>query len=284
MSTIGRVFIVLNLALAVGFVFAAGTFLQRHTDYKAQYEAKVDELAQEKANYEGRSAELTNEIQDKDRELRGTTSSLEVTKTENASLTEENQRLQSQLADMSSDLKSLNSRASTMSDAIERSTADSRQALDTAMKATEAREAALNEKETAEASLWEAQTQIADLEEKLANAMASVASLEQTTKEQDVLLAIVNRKAPELLANAQPDLRGVVEQAEGSICTVRVTENPGDAEIRPGYRFAVYKGKTYKGEARVTDVDGKFAFCTFTGAEPGISVTAGDAAATNVGF
>jgi len=80
-----------------------------------------------------------------------------------------------------------------------------------------------------------------------------------------------------------PSLRGVVDQASASskICTVRITDNPAEAEIKPGYTLAIYRDGIYKGEALITEVQGEMVFCTITSLKDGASVSAGDAAATN---
>ncbi len=218
-----------------------------------------------------------------DRNLRGITASLETAETGNKALTDENGRLKSQLADLAGDIKSLNARATTMSDAIERATKDARNAYDMAMAATTERDQANREKEAAETELANAVRNGETLAATIASQNGQIASLAQTAKEQEVIFDVIKRKAPGIFDSVQPDLRGVVEQAEAGICTVRLTENPGAVEVRPGWRFAIYSGGPYKGEAMITSVSGEFAFCKVTRSVAGLTVSAGDDAATNVG-
>lgn len=282
MSPIGRVFIVINLVLAGAFVMIAGTFLQRHTDYKGRYEQATAKLEQEIAAAKAQQEELNDKNTTLDRELRAAKSALDTAQRESGALADENKRLQGQLADISTDLKSLNSHSTTIAEAIANATADSKQALDMATKANEAKTAALDAKEAAEAELSGAKTKIASLEESLAGANAKLAQLEQTSKEQEIMLSYVKTNYPGIIVSAQPDLRGVVEHAQDRLLTVRVTENPAEAEIKPGYTMSIYNGNLYKGDAVITEVDGDYAFCTMTKQKNGMSVTPGDAAATNL--
>jgi len=283
MSPIGRVFIVLNLILAAGFVVMAGTFLQHHTDYKSKYDGEVQKLADAVASHDAQRAEHAEELSTLQRNLRGITASLETAETGNKALTDENGRLKSQLADLAGDVKGLNARATTMADAIERATKDARNAYEMAMAATAERDQANREKEAAQAQLSEAGRQATELEATIASQSGQIAALDQTTKEQQVIFDVIKRKAPGIFDTVQPDLRGVVEQAEAGICTVRLTENPGGVQVRPGWTFAIHNGGTYKGEAMITSVDGEFAFCKVTRSVDGMTVSPGDDAATNVG-
>jgi hypothetical protein len=169
-----------------------------------------------------------------------------------------------------------------MAEAVDRATNDSKQALDMATKANDAKTLALNAKETAEGELSGAKTKIASLEESLANANTKVAELEQSTKEQGIYLDYVKKTYPGLVTTVQPDLRGVVEQAQDRLLTVRVTDNPADAEIKPGYTMSIYNGTLYKGDAVITEVNGDYAFLTMTKQKNGMTITPGDAAATNL--
>ena len=284
MSPIGRVFIVLNLILAGGFVAIAGTFLQRHTDYKQQFTAKSDELVAAQKSFDDNRAALGEQISTLDRELRGYSASLETEETNNKALTDENLRLTKQLADLAGDVKALNAHATTLAQAVDRSTQESSNAYKMAMAATHEKDQALASKEQSDSNLSEAGRSIQALEATVAEKNGALAALDQQTRELDVILAVIRRRAPGIFDGVQPDLEGIVEQAQAGICTVRLTANPGGVDVKTGWRFAIHNGSTYKGEAMITDVDGEFAFCRVTKLVPGMTVNAGDSAATNVGM
>lgn len=287
MSALGRVFIVLNLVLAAAFVGFAGTFLQRHTDYKQRFTDKETELAALKLAAEGEKKELDDQLNAKDRELRAHKSQLDAAENENKTLREKSQQLEAQLADLAADVKNIGSQTTAMAQEIQQSGAQSKQAYEMAMTASHAKDEALSQKEAAEASSGNAQRKIAELEAAVAEQNGRIAALQQENSEKDVLLTTWRTKLPGITANMmQPDIRGVVQtvQGQGDLLTVRVTDNPGSAEVKPGYTFAIYKANTYKGEAVIQDVQGEFVFCRMTKKMDGATVQVGDAATTNVGL
>ena len=121
MSTIGRIFIVVNLALAGAFVGFAGSFLQNHTDYKAQLAAAETAAAAAKEDAAKALQSKDDEARRLDRELRASNGQLESAQTENKSLAAANSRLEAQLATLSSDITKLTSHTTTMAQEIKQS-------------------------------------------------------------------------------------------------------------------------------------------------------------------
>jgi hypothetical protein len=64
------------------------------------------------------------------------------------------------------------------------------------------------------------------------------------------------------------------------LVSIRITDNPTAAEVKPGYSFAVWAGSTYKGEARVTEEYEGIAYCTVASTKQGTTIEPGDRAAT----
>ena len=283
MSPIGRVFIVLNLILAGAFVGFAGTFLQRHTDWKATSDGFETELAAAEQKATADLQAKDDELRKLDRELRAHKQQLDGADTDNKSLRDENQRLMAQLTELSGDVKNLSSQTTTMASEIQQSREQSRQAYTMAMEASQARDQANDAKEAAETTLADANRKIGDLESAIANANGRIAELTQSNEEKDVLLAMVQRNAPGVLASMQPDLSGVVHNVgpAGELVTVRINNNPGSVEVKPGYSLAIYKDG-YKGEALIQSVEGEFAFCKMTRKVAGASISIGDGASTNL--
>ena len=286
MSAIGRVFIVLNLVLAGAFVGFAGTFLQKHTDYKAQFEASQDELAGANDMHTKQLAAKDDALRQADRELRAHKAQLDAAENSNKGLEEENQRLNGQLAELATDVKNLSSQTTTMAQAITQAREDSKQAYEMAMAAVREKDEALTAKEEAQTAASESQRRISDLEDSVAERNATIAMLEQQNDQKEVLLAMVKRKVPGVLATLQPDLRGTVTNVgpAGELVTVQITDNPGAVAVEAGYSMAIYRDG-YKGEAVIQGVteDGQFAFCRMTKQVTGSMIQVGDNAATNLG-
>lgn len=286
MSAIGRVFIVLNLILAGAFVGFAGTYLQKATDWKKAHDelqAKYGEL--EKSARE-REESLAKEVNTAKRELERYRQQLEQTARENKTLQGENTRLNGQLAELGKDLKNLQSAHTTIAATIERVSADYKQAYELAMKASAERNEAVAARQKAEKELADASFNIKKLREEIGQLNGRIAQLTQENQEKEVLLALVRRKAPFVLETAQPDLQGAVQRVgpNGKLVTIEITANPANAPLKPGLQFAIYSGNTYKGEAIVTSIEGKFAFANVTTKKENVAIVPGDRAATNIGL
>ena len=108
-----------------------------------------------------------------------------------------------------------------------------------------------------------------------------IAKVEATVREQGVKLEWFQQKFPGAIVNALPKLAGTIQRVDagGDLVTILVTDDPSEVGVKPGYNFAVFKDATYKGEATVTDVDGKFAFCRIT-RSTGKPIQVGDSAST----
>lgn len=281
MSPIGRIFIVLNLALAGAFVGFSGTYLQSATDWKAKYEK---ELAEHQADNEAKDqqiAQLSDEKNDESRKLAASNSTSNHLKSKLADADKENERLSNQLSSMEADLKSVTSSYATVSSSIDRAVAQADTATKNALAHLEAKNDAVRKMTVAQSDLKDANNKISHLEETILAKNSSIGEKDATIKEQGILLAIYKVKAPGIIQFAQPDLTGTVQHvgASGKLLTVTVTKNPAEAEIEKGYRFAIYNNETYKGEAVITEVDGNNAFCRFDGKG---TVKIGDVAKTHV--
>ena len=110
--------LVLNLILAGAFVGFAGTFLQRHTDWKAQSDGFETQLAAAEQKATADLQAKDDELRKLDRELRAHKQQLDGADTDNKSLRDENQRLMAQLTELSGDVKNLSSQTTTMASGL----------------------------------------------------------------------------------------------------------------------------------------------------------------------
>ena len=152
-----------------------------------------------------------------------------------------------------------------------------------AMAAATVRDAAIREKEIAVADLRDALNRIASLEGDVGTRDGLLAERDAEIRRQGIIIEIAkDRFGTDFIVNAQPHLGGTVQHVgpEGRLLTVTVTENPSSAELKRGYRFAIFSGNTYKAEAQVTEVNGNNAFCRVLESK-GIPILVGDRAVTN---
>src|SRR5262249_8983560 len=123
--------------------------------------------------------------------------------------------------------------------------------------------------------------QIADLNDKGTQKDLQIGSLTKDNSEKQLLIDVAKAKGF-LESMAVPQLAGTVSIVSGRLLTVSITDNPTNADVKAGYRFAIYDASGYKGEAKVTGTDGanKAAFCTLEFNKGEVKV--GDKASTHL--
>lgn len=279
MSPIGRVFIVLNLLLAGTFVGFAGTYLQSANHWKELHNKKNDELTKANADFAAFRKDSETQINKQQNEKVVLDNNLANVKVQNQHLEEDNARLQKQLASIEADVKSLNASAVAQRAENQAAFADARKAFDLATASQKASDEALRAKDEAVGKLRDANFKIQGLEENVKDRDVKIANLNKDLSEQQLLVSVAKVKGF-LESMAVPPMSGTVSQVNGRLVTISVTQNSTNAELKPGYSFAIYDGSTYKGEARVTEAADGMAFCTVDRLKDGTTIKVGDKAST----
>ena len=282
MSPLGRTFIVLNLLLAGAYFGFAGTFLQRQHSWKQLHEES--EKARQKE---------VGELQTKINDLTSTNRELTIGKTamenqKNASdsevkrLNDDKKRLEEVNASLAADIKKMTSVAEANRTTVAQAFEQSQGAFKLAQDAAAARDEAIRTKDATEATNRELNNQITALNSTVTDRDLSIAGLSKEKSELTLLVDVAKVKGF-LESMAVPMLAGTVSIVSGNLCTLQITDNPTNADIKPGYPFAVYDETGFKAEARVTSVDSErnAVFCTFS-LKKG-EVKAGDKASTKLG-
>lgn len=281
MSPIGRVFIVLNLLLAGTFVGFAGTYLQQANHWKTEHGKKSEELAKEHSEHMADRKSSEEQINKQQNEKVTLDNSLNNMKVTNQHLEEDNARYQKQLASIEADVKGL--MASAAAQRAENQTAfeNARKSYDMAMADQKTKDAAVREKDDATAKLRDANFKIQGLEENLKDREVKIAGLNKDLSETRLLVDVARQKGFRV-DMATPPLAGTVSNVNtgGKLVTISITQNSTNADVKPGYSFAIYEGNTYKGEARVTEAADGMAFCTVDKLKDGATIKVGDKAST----
>ncbi len=194
----------------------------------------------------------------------------------------ENQRLSAQLDTMEGRLNEISANTQGMRSSIDAAVQSAQQASLASIDAQAVRDQAVQDREEAVANLRDANFNMTQLQDQLQAQAGQISELQANIRQLDILVEVAKRNGL-IESMIFPDLRGVVTVvgASGKLVTVSITENPGEAVIEPGIRFAIYSGETYKGDARITSVEGTYAFCTLVAVpEAAIAVAVGDRAAT----
>ncbi|MCR9247276.1 MAG: hypothetical protein NXI31_19765 [bacterium] len=257
MSPIGRVFIVLNLALAGGFVVFAGTHLQQQHNYKSQLEEAQTAAAEKEKQLSGEIARLEDERTSLEVAKTARETELNATKNSLQDTSDENKRLAAQLSSLEGDVKSLVSTAEASNSQSQAAFKQATDAFNEAKASQTARDEAINEKNAAVAENRTLRNTIASLEATVRDKDVSIAGLEKERSELNLLVSVAqeNGFVPGLAA---PALAGTVAHvANNRLCTIKITDNPGNVDIadqvaKRKFSFAIYDASGYKGEAVVT--------------------------------
>lgn len=285
MSSIGKIFIVLNLALAGAFFGWAVHAHNVNADWKGKYEKATQEadtfkklageekekLAADKKAAEMSVARLTGE-RDK--------------------ANDEKARLEADLADarqkgntMQSSLTKISETLQGMEDGKAKLQADKD-------KAERAQRDAEEAKRVAEAARDEADKAAGQLRLDLDGANAKIADLEKDKTGLQKTRDSLETQLATLIANTgaklsdfapTPDIKAAVLDVSTSVEPGLIALNKGskDGVVR-GHTFQLYDGKTYKGEARVEFVHDNMCSAILTRKVDGQSIRQGDSAATRL--
>lgn len=257
MSPIGRVFIVLNLALAGGFVAFSGTHLQQQHNYKEQLQQAQDAAEEKQKELQAQIDQLSSERTTL--EVAKTARETELTATRNTldQAQDENKRLTGQLAAMEGDIKALRSAAEAANALSKTAHEQAEAAYKMAMEDQKKKDEAIRSKDAAVAENKSLKNTIASLEATITDKNGSIADLEKERNELNLLVSVAqeNGFVPGLAA---PTLAGTVAHvANNRLCTIKITDNPGNVDIadqlaKRKFSFAIYDASGYKGEAIAT--------------------------------
>ena len=256
MSPIGRVFIVLNLVLAGGFVAFSGTHLQQQSNYKTKLETvekvaaekqKVDQetitkLETERNQFE--NAKTANETQLNERNVALDRARDEIT------------RLTGTLGQLEADQKQLVASNGAIAAELKTAMANAKAGFDMAIADQKTKDESVRAKDDAQAENAKLKRDVAALEASVKDRESAIGDLKKERNELGMLVKVAETNGF-LRSMAAPTLAGLVTSAGGRLCTIQISENPGNidiaSEIEKGkWGFAIYDASGYKGEAIAT--------------------------------
>ncbi len=285
MSTIGKIFTVLNLILAAAFLGWAAHALNVNQEWRQKWEKTVADTAKEKQAVDAELASTKAKLTAADKDLQARMS-------ERDTLKNEKDRLEASVADLTKQTTvqqvSLDKIAATLQ-GIEESKTQLQGDKEKADKAQRDADAARTAAEQAQAT---AESMANEMKANLEKANNTIADLEKTReglkKERGSLEASLATLQANTHANASdylpmPEIQGgvldVSMAVEPGIVALNVGENKG---VKRGYTFEIYDGKTYKGQARVEFVHGDMSSAIITRKVPGQTIRQGDSASTRL--
>lgn len=258
MSTIGKFFVVLNLALAALFVGVSASLIgsgeswrtkaedadRDHTVMLAEKDKAIAAATSEREQYRGEVSRLLTENNGLKADNKALTESLETESQKNSELTEKLTGIEVKLGD----LESTNKDQASQLENLRRTANQMRDERDAALDARDAAQSAATQAQQSEKlALGKAK----DLQLQLAQ---MVKRAEQAETERDIVVQATGVDSSTL--GNQPQLEGTVLSVDYAGNNAYIVIDLGTKDsVKMGYTFDVFNGSTFKGKIRVETVN-----------------------------
>ena len=285
MSSLGKIFIVLNLVLAGAFFGWAMNAYNTNAEFKAKYEKEMADHASSKKQLEADVAKLKAEGQ----ELTTAKNTLQNERDEARRLaernkadydgeTQKNSQRRVSVDKIAATLGEMEAGKSKLQGERDKAIAAQRDAEDKARASMETQMAAEKDAADKNAALETANNMIADMEKA---AMANSKEIGRLETELATLVANTGARVSDFAA--MPDIKGAVLDISTAVQPGLIAINKGTADgVKRGFTFEIYDGKVYKGQARVEFVHETMCSAILTRSVAGQSIRQGDGAATRL--
>jgi len=254
MSTISKVFTVLNLVFALFLVGANAAFLSKTEDFREKSEklaadlaetrttmqAEIDRSNGERANFDQQNKTLTNQKNDLESELQTAKSTVDQVRNENNQLRNAVDSINASLKEVKAELGDLQARNKSLMDQNEQHRATAAQAEKDKLDAQDDRARIEGDLKRANADVAEKERQLADLSKDRDNLRAQMDALAKSGVD-----------VAAIIGNNVPPIEGKVSAVGRGFVVLSVGENEG---VKLGFPFDVYRGSDYIGRVVVDNV------------------------------
>lgn len=284
MSTIGRLFVFVNLVLSIVFLTCGAFLLAKSDDYRGK-------LALEKKDRSEEVAQLKDRINKLDAEKNGARNDAENARLKATQAETERDQLNGRIAKADAENGRLGTEVAKIATVLEnfrknnedlQATVDkNRKDLDTM---SQERDAAKKKQEDAENALAQANESGKSLDATKSSLMEQVTKLtDQLTGAQNALAIYAERTGIPLgeVGQAPPLINGNVTQVASDVKLIELNVG-ADANMKKGYSVVIFHGSQYKGEAIVEDVQPKFSTARITKLYPNRKIETGDNVTTRL--
>lgn len=253
MSPIGRVFIVLNLVLAGGFLAFSGTHLQKQHHFKVRFEQEAKAHSDDVTRLNAEKDALEKERNNFENAKTSTQGQLEAAQVTIGQLNDENKRLNQQNSTFEASYQQLATVAEATKTELKAMVAQAKAAYDMALADQKTKDEAVGVKDAALAENRNLKNTITELNDTLGKRDLEINGLKKDKSELGMLVKVAETNGF-LRSMAAPNLAGMVTTANGRLATIQVTDNPGKVDIAQAIEagnvsFAIYDASGYKAEA-----------------------------------
>lgn len=285
MSTVGKVFIVLNLFLAGLFLGYASTALASSEDFKDQLEVEQAAHAASRAELEARVSGLSVEVKQNRERADGLANERDQEKARADRSDEDLRDARATVDSLTASLQGVETSLGSLDGKVADIDAAKDSAVEARVAAESERDTALDERDEAQAAQRAAEDQarqldqqIAKLEMQLVASSQEVASL--TTQLKTVIVATGVDPASII---SMPSIDAAVVKVDMSLAPGLVALNKGKGQgVEKGFVFDIYSQDVYKGQAVVQDVSENVSSALIKLAVAGQTIRTGDRATTSL--
>lgn len=285
MSSIAKIFIVVNLLLSALALGWASTHLGSADDWKQQHATLKTEMEAQLAEKENMISDLRNQsstLEDSRDTVRSEKDTAEAMRDRNASDLE---KARGEIATLQASVGAIDGKLGTLAETNDNLQARFEQAANERSAAEEARREAEQAAEEALAERADFETQLNAAKDELASLMTIKTDLEGKLGQAETQVAILAESTGTSIKSLiiQPFIEGAVLNVNNTLTPGLVAINKGSADdVKRGYTFEIYSGGTYKGKARVETVQPNMCVATIVSTFNGAQITQGDRAATKL--
>jgi DNA repair exonuclease SbcCD ATPase subunit len=281
MSAIGRIFVILNLVLAAAFVGWAATSLAKGSDWMKRYE-------EEKAAHEATKSELQAQLDERGNTLNSEKQQKDRFREERDGATAERDRLTKDLEEarrandqLRGDISKIQETLGGYNQTIASLTAAKDAAVQAQMDLTSQRDAAKSESEKALIAQRDAQDALAAAQNQVADLERGITTAKEDISHKEALLASAAAQGFNSSGKAAKPINAKVLQVNNDLNPGLVMLNVGaDQGVERGMLFQIYSGGTWKGQARVENVQATMSSAVIQDLKQGQKIAQGDSAAT----
>jgi hypothetical protein len=285
MSTIAKIFTVLNVILAAAFLGWAANAVQLNNKYLEDLTVERKAHEDTKKLLGDEKSSLAAKLKEADEARVRLQSQVEEAKAENSRVDNDNKANASKLETMESDYKKI-------AGTLEGIQADSKAAHEAQLKAQAAQHDAESKAKDATAAQLAAEAKATKLEGDLIAANELVANKEKALNSAEKERTQVKTQLDTVVAATSYNLKDIqaMPLIEGKVLAVEMGVEPGlvsincgeSSKVKRGFTFEIFQGNTYKGQARVEYVYPDMCSAVLVRKVKGETIRVGDGAATRL--
>lgn len=285
MSSIAKIFIVVNLLLSALALGWASTHLGVADDWKQQHATLKTEMEAQLADKESMISDLRNQTStlEQSREtVRSEKDTAEAMRDRNAT---DLQSAQAEVSQLQASFSAIDGKLGVLAETNDNLQARFEQAANERSAAEEARREAEQAAEEAMAERADFETQLNAANDELASLMTAKTDLENKLQQAETQVAMLVEATGTTAGDIiiQPLIEGAVLNVNNSLTPGLVAINKGSADqVKRGFTFEIWNGGVYKGKARVETVQDNMCVATILATFNGAQITQGDRAATRL--